>query len=138
MIDKHDHSVPAAPPVTVTCRADVALVMTVTLSLRAECTLVSTAGAGCFMGVGWWQAIVADCTLPALLDCGQAAGFAAVALQAGLDGVIVQAPPAQQRALLSLARVTGGCVLAVRPVALDLPAHDAGSALAQYLRAHRP
>ena len=90
------------------------------------------------MGVGWWRAIVTDCTLPALLDCGRAAGFAAVGLRAGLDGVIVQAPPAQQRALLSLARVTGGCVLFVRPVALDLPTHNADNVLAQYLRAHQP
>ena len=89
------------------------------------------------MGVGWWQAVVAGCTLPALLDCGLAAGFAAAGLRAGLDGVIVQAPPAQQRALHALARVTGGHVLATRPAAFDLPPDGAQDALARYLHTYR-
>lgn len=124
------------PYVTVARAADVALVTALALSLRTGCTVVSPPGAGCFMGVGWWRAVVAGCTLPALLDCGQAAGFAAAGLRAGLDGVIVQASPAQLHALRSLARVTGGHVLDVRPVALDLPPSGAEAALARYLRAH--
>ncbi|WP_228391376.1 hypothetical protein [Komagataeibacter medellinensis] len=137
MIDKHDHSMHAPAHVTVASAPDVARVMAVVMSLRVECRVVSPPGAGCFMGVEWWQAVVADCKLPALLDCGLAAGFAGTGLRAGLDGVIVQAPPAQQRALHALARVTGGQVLDVRPATFDLPPDGAGEALARYLRAHR-
>ena len=123
--------------VTVASAADVARVIAVMVSLRTECRVVSPPGAGCFMGLGWWQAIVAGCPLPALLDCGSAAGFAAPGLRAGLYGVIIQAPPAQQHALRALARVTGGQVLGTRPAAFDLPPHGAEDALARHLRAHR-
>ncbi|WP_395370063.1 hypothetical protein [Komagataeibacter diospyri] len=88
------------------------------------------------MGVPWWVALVTDCPLPALLDCGQAAGHAAAALRAGLGGVIAHVPAAQHRALVSLAQVTGGHIMAQRPASLDLPLRGAGHVLEQYLRAH--
>ena len=127
---------PPAPYVTITCAHDLGLVMTVTASLRATCTVVSPPGAACAMGVPWWAALVADCPLPAVLDCGQAAGYAATALRAGMGGVIARVTTAQHHALAALARVTGGHVMERRPDALDLPPHGATGTLERYLRAH--
>lgn len=135
MIDKHDHSMHAAPCVTISCMHDLTLVTAMAASLRVNCTVVSPPGAGCVMGAPWWVALVADCPLPALLDCGQAAGYAACALRAGVRGVIAHVPVAQHRALASLAQVTGGHVMARRPASLDLPPREAGHVLGQYLRA---
>ncbi|AZV39387.1 hypothetical protein CFR75_09880 [Komagataeibacter xylinus] len=132
MIDKHDHYMPL---ITVSGAGELALVTTTAASLRTDCAVVSPPGAGCFMGVPWWAALVADCPLPAWLDCGQAAGHAAAALRAGLSGVIVSATAAQHDALVSLACMTGGHVLRTRPHALDLPARGARDALERYLRA---
>ncbi|AHI26787.1 hypothetical protein H845_2880 [Komagataeibacter xylinus E25] len=135
MIDKHDHSMHAGPCVTISCAHDLGLVTAMAASLRVNCTVVSPPGAGCVMGVPWWVALVAACPLPALLDCGQAAGYAACALRAGVHGVITHAPVAQHHALVSLARVTGGHVMTHRPASLDLPPRDAGPVLERYLRA---
>ncbi|MCE2575985.1 hypothetical protein [Komagataeibacter sp. FNDCR2] len=137
MIDKHDHSVPFPPHVVVACARDLARVMAEPDALRLGCTVVSPPGAGCFMGAAWWAALLAGCPLPALLDCGQAAGYAAAALHAGVGGIIVAAPPAQHRTLVSLARDMGARVLRQRPPALELPPRGAGDALARYLHAHR-
>ncbi|WP_244987533.1 hypothetical protein [Komagataeibacter oboediens] len=137
MIDKHDHSMLPGPFVTITCAHDLGLVMTVTASLRANCAVVSPPGAGCVMGVAWWTALVAGCPLPNVLDCGQAAGYAATALRAGLRNVIARVAPAQHHALASLARATGGHVMDQRPDALDLPPRGAMEALERYLRDDR-
>ena len=136
MIDKHDHYMPL---VTVSGAGELALVTATAASLRMECAVVSPPGAGCFMGVPWWAALVAGCPLPAWLDCGQAAGHAAAALRAGLSGVIVSATAPQHHALASLARMKGGHVLRARPHALELPAGGARDALERYLSArHMP
>ncbi|MBE7730633.1 hypothetical protein [Komagataeibacter sp. FXV3] len=124
----------AAPCITVSCMHDLTRVMAMAASLRVNCTMVSPPGAGCVMGVPWWTALVADCPLPALLDCGQAAGYAACALRAGVCGVIAHVSVAQHRALVSLAQVTGGHVMERRPASLDLPPRDAGPVLERYLR----
>ncbi len=134
MIDKHDHSMHALPCITVACMHDLKLVMAMAASLRVNCTVVSPPDAGCVMGVPWWMALVADCPLPALLDCGQAAGYAACALRMGVSGVIAHVSVAQHRALVSLAQMTGGHVMEQRPASLDLPPRDAAPVLERYLR----
>ncbi|MGS0646994.1 hypothetical protein ACU81Q_05115 [Komagataeibacter melomenusus] len=125
------------PLIMVSGTQDLALVTMTAASLRMDCAVVSPPGAGCFMGVPWWAALVAGCPLPAWLDCGQAAGHAAAALRAGLSGVIVSATAPQHHALASLASLTGGHVLRARPHALELPARGARDALERYLRTPR-
>ena len=134
MIDKHDYSVPHPAHIVIACAHDLALVMAVPEAIRMGCTVVSPPGAGCFMGAAWWVALTAECPLPGLLDCGQAAGYAAAALHAGVRGIIVAAPDPQHHALASLAQGMGARMLRQRPRALELPLRGARDVLDRYLR----
>ncbi|POF63150.1 hypothetical protein CFR73_06485 [Novacetimonas maltaceti] len=139
MIDNHDNFTHLLHSVVISTRDEVTL-------LRAamddtgltSCIMISPPDAGCFMGVGWWRALVADAPAPAFLDCGMAAGRAAEGLRAGLAGVIVDPACTQHVALAELARVTGGRCLRARPDAHVIGGPDAALRLRGYLRRARP
>lgn len=102
-------------------------------------TLLSAPGAGAYAGLGWWRALVAAArqAVPAaiaadVLDCAEAAGFAAEALRAGAS-VVFTGPPAQAEALAALAAACGVRLWRAAPPALDLGAPGAARRLARWL-----
>lgn len=103
-------------------------------------TLLSAADAGCFMGAGWWRALVAELAaghpgrpFGELLDCGDAAGRAMEALRLGQRGLILAASCPQHGAVAERAAMLGAVLLAARPPCLDLGAAGAGRRLAAWL-----
>ncbi|AQS88633.1 hypothetical protein AA101099_0205 [Neoasaia chiangmaiensis NBRC 101099] len=89
--------------------------------------IISAPGAASALGAPWWRAFTADTSAPSILDCGPAAGIAALALRQGQRFVVFTGLPSQARGLRALAGTCHGIVLDHRPRAfvLGLAPYDA-------------
>ncbi|MBX5471903.1 MAG: hypothetical protein IRZ23_05500 [Acetobacteraceae bacterium] len=90
-------------------------------------TLLSAPGAGCFMGAGFWRALVAAATkeYPAtpcqdVLDCADAPGRALEALRMGQKILVLWPEVPGWQAAAEAARACNAVLLAEAPPALDL------------------
>jgi len=99
--------------------------------------LLSPPDAACFLGSAWWRALIGQLSEPGampapaeapattivdLLDCGAAAGRAMEALRLGCRHLILADACPQRLAVGARAEAVGAKLLAVRPIAFDLPA----------------
>lgn len=88
--------------------------------------LLSAVGAGRFMGVPWWQALVRELEQAAgqplvhVLDCGASAPHAAMALAQGQRMAVLAGAGRQHDAVRALYRQEGGLLLACRPPTIGL------------------
>ncbi len=104
-------------------------------------TLLSGEGAGAYVGVAWWQALVAgaaalpDACFRDVLDCGGAAGRALEALRAGQRLIVLRADPVVWQDLAWRAAAVGATLLADAPPALDLADRRAWRGLDAWLAA---
>ncbi len=90
-------------------------------------TVVSAPGAGAYAGPEWFLAMVRQASaefpqvrLTAMLDCGDRAGDALRALNAGVQDIIFNGHPEAARRLSDIAAELGACIHARRPPSLDL------------------
>jgi hypothetical protein len=104
--------------------------------------LLSAPGAAGNMGAGWFLALVAQAReglgggLPpplhwAVLDCGDAPGFALSALRAGAQGLVLDPAVPAFPAVAAAAAEAGAALWTARPPALDLGRLDLRSARAR-------
>lgn len=101
--------------------------------------LLSAPDAACFMGPAWWlglmEAAIAGrtCTMPHLLDCGDAAGMAMQALRLGQTRLILDPSCPQFDTVMERATAAGATLRTIRPPALDLARYGAERLLHDWL-----
>ena len=88
---------------------------------------LGAAGAAAYAGAGWFKALAGrgaaefpDVPLTAILDCGDRAGDALAALNAGLRHIVFTGHPKSAAGLAAIADGLGATVHAVRPESYDL------------------
>jgi hypothetical protein len=108
---------------------------------RPALVLLSPEGAGVYMGAVWWHALVQGLAAAVIgqeswsfqadgsgaeglpfahvLDCGESAVHAVMALRQGQRAVVLDAQDAQAMAARTLFRQAGGVVLASRPAIIS-------------------
>lgn len=106
-------------------------------------TLLSASGAACYVGCGWWRALVAAASqhrpgtpVDDILDCADAAGRALEALRMGQKKLVLNDCPAFA-SVAAAAAECGAMVLAERPPSLDLARPDATRRLTEWLAAEK-
>ncbi|MBV9653703.1 MAG: hypothetical protein JOZ42_03975 [Acetobacteraceae bacterium] len=126
------------PAVVVHGMADAAAALAPGLPVR----LLSAEGAACFIGVGWWQALVtgARARHPAtpcadILDCGDSPGRAMAALRMRQPALVLAPDVPAFAAVRRAAAAQGAVLLGERPPALDLADPRARLRLAAWLEA---
>jgi hypothetical protein len=104
--------------------------------------LLSAEGAALYMGVGWWQALVAAARAAHpgtpcadILDCADSPGRAMAALRMRQPGLFLDANVPGFAAIAQIAAAQGAVLLRERPAALDLGGPNAARALAAWLGA---
>lgn len=82
---------------------------------------LSLPGAGGFLGVAGWRALVGEAAWPlAILDCGDAPGHALAALRGGARAVVLDGAHPSFPAVAAAAATVGAALLPAAPPALDL------------------
>ncbi len=115
----------------------------VAADLGVPLTLVSAPGAAAYLGPGWFRTVTAilarshpGLQIAAVMDCGDKAGHALAALQAGVPRVRFTGRKAVAAKLAEIAAAQGGEVLIGRLRALDLlDLPDPGAACRRWLAA---
>lgn len=84
--------------------------------------LVSPPGAAAYIGVGYFWAVVeaaraefSEISIEAVMDCGEAPGFALSALRTGFRTVVLRGDPRARARVAAIARGLGGRLLARPP-----------------------